>query len=353
MTFLGFTLVRIYTDEGLVGVGATGNDIDSLATIRDRIAPFLLGNDPMMLEPLSDILAVARVFGTSPWLVSQALCDLVGKAAGQPLYKLWGGAKDQLPAYAAPCKPRSPDGWGEVALKLREMGFRAIKCRLHNFTLREDLAIVEAVRKAVGDSMEIMVDANQALLHNVKGEHPRWDYRRALATARELEQLDVYYLEEPLPMYDFDGIARLTRETSIRIAGGECNSGLHEFKWMMEKGAYDIYQPDVVQSTGPWESLKVGLLAHSHDRLCMPHTWGNGIGLAGNLQVALALPNCPYFEYPFDPDVYPVSLYQGMLVEPIAVDRDGFVRPPDGPGTGAVVNEEMVARHTVASVESS
>lgn len=350
---ISFTLVRVYTDEGIVGIGASGGGVDSMATIRSRVAPFLIGTDPTNLQRLNEIVTVAGIFGTLPWSVSQAVCDIVGKAASQPLYKLWGGSQDKILAYAAPCKPRSPEGLAEVALQLREMGYRAIKCRIHNFTVREDLAIVEAVREAVGDTMEIMVDANQALLHNPPENHPRWDYRRALEMARELERLNVYYLEEPLPMYDFDAIARLTRETSIYIAGGECNTGIHEFKWMLEKGAYDIYQPDVTISTGPWESVQVGLMAHAHGKMCIPHTWGNGIGFAGNLQVALALPNCPYFEHPFDPEIYPTSLSQAMVTQPLVIDDEGYIHPTGKPGSGFELNEEIVQRYTVATTEGS
>ena len=347
-----FTLVRVYTDVGIVGIGASGAEgLEGVESVRHWVAPFLIGKDPTKLEALGEILTGAKLFGTVPWLVSQALCDIVGKVAGVPLYRLWGGSKDKLLAYAAPCKPRLPEGWADVALHLKEIGFKAVKLRLYKFTLRDDIAIVEAVRRAVGDTMEILVDANQAYLQNTWGELPRWDYRRALETARELERLNVYYLEEPLPMYDFDAIARLTRATSIYIAGGECNSGTHEFKWMMEKGAYDVYQPDVAQTTGPWESLQVGLMAHAHGKMCIPHTWGNGIGLAGNLQVALALPNCPYLEYPLDPEVYPVSLNQGIFTEPLLVDSEGYVQPIDKPGIGVDLDEEFISRHTLATSE--
>jgi L-alanine-DL-glutamate epimerase-like enolase superfamily enzyme len=349
-----FTLVRVYTDEGIVGIGASheARDVVAIATIRSWVTPYLIGKDPTSLEPLGEILDFARPFGSVPWLVSQALCDIVGKVANQPLYRLWGGSRDKILAYAAPCKKRSPEETADLALELREMGYRAIKLRLHNPTIQEDIDLVEATRIAVGDSMQIMVDANQAVLLNVKGQHPRWDYRRALATARELERLNVYYLEEPLYLYDFDGIARLTDQTSIYIAGGEWNVGVHEFKWMMEKGAYDIYQPDVTQTTGPWESLKVGLMAEANGKICIPHTWGNGIGLAGNLQVALALPNCPYFEYPFDPEVYPIAHNQGMVLEPLLVDNEGYIRPNDKPGTGVELDEEVIERYTIATTDS-
>ena len=116
----------------------------------------------------------------------------------------------------------------------------------------------------------------------------------------------------------------------------------------MEKGAYDIYQPDVAQTTGPWETLQVGLMAEARGKLCIPHTWGNGIGLAGNLQVALALPNCPYFEYPFDPEVYPVSLNQGMVLEPIEIDDEGYVHPTGKPGIGVELDEQVIKRCSIA-----
>ena len=136
--------------------------------------------------------------------IEMALWDLIGKAAGLPLYKLWGAHTDRVRAYASLVELRSPEQRAEDALRLLEQGYRAIKLRLHAPTMKEDIAQVEAVRLAVGDRMEIMVDANQAQEPGTPGSENDlvWSYDRALATCRELAPLDVAWLEEPLGRYD-------------------------------------------------------------------------------------------------------------------------------------------------------
>ncbi len=344
---LGLTVVKVHTDEGITGIGASHvtADVQVLASVRSLVAPFLLGKDPFHIGEHIRTLYSANLFGSRLWLVDQALWDIVGKASGQAVYRLWGAAQDRLPAYAAPNEPRSPEETAELAVRFREEGFRAIKLRLHHQGMKEDIALVEAVRLAVGDSMEIMTDANQAVLLNSPEAHPRWDYRRALATARSLEALGVYYLEEPLYIYDFDAIARLTAETNIFIAGGEWNVGTHEFAWLLEKGAYDILQPDATQSDGLFQLHKIAAMAAAKGKKFMPHTWGNGIGLAANLQVAMSAANCPFFEYPYDPISLPVEVNQWMLREPLRVDGEGYVAAPAGPGLGIELDEELIEKH--------
>ena len=144
--------------------------------------------------------------------VELALWDLAGKAAGLPLYKLWGAHKDRVRAYASMVEVRTPEQRAEDALVLLDRGYTAIKLRLHQPTIREDIAHVEAVRNAVGDRMEIMVDANQAQEPGTPGadETVPWTYERALATARELANYNVAWLEEPLGRYQFDDLRKLT-----------------------------------------------------------------------------------------------------------------------------------------------
>jgi L-alanine-DL-glutamate epimerase-like enolase superfamily enzyme len=231
-------------------------------------------------------------------------------------------------------------------LQLREQGYKAIKLRLHHQTMREDIAMVEAVRQAVGDSMEIMADANQGMRMASPEPHPVWDYRRALATARALEDLSVYFLEEPLYIYDFEGIARLTAATDIYIAGGEWNAGAHEYRWMLERGVYDILQPDTTQSDGLCQIRQTAEAAQARGKMLIPHTWGNGIALAANLQVALSVSNCPYMEYPYDPHSLPVEVNQWMVQEPIRIDREGYLQAPAGPGLGITLNDELIDKYT-------
>ena len=114
-------------------------------------------------------------------------------------------------------------------------GFRATKLRFHSADPRDDLKVVEAIRAAVGDRIAIMVDANQAGVEPGIGGHGRWGFSRALEVALELQRLDVTWLEEPLARHDYDGLARLRdRLGSLRIAGGEDNHGMHEFRLLIE-----------------------------------------------------------------------------------------------------------------------
>ena len=226
------TIVKIETDVGLVGWGI-GDVIDEVM-VREVVAPELVGKDPGALDQHIDVLR-----RTGAFLVDMALCDLVGKAAGQPLHQLWGYSATRVRAYASTIVAATPEQRAEDALRYLEQGFTAIKLRIAFSTMDEDIALVTAVRNAVGDRMEIMVDANYS--HSLEFDHrPSWSYSRALATARELEQLDVVWLEEPLARDDLEGLARLTAETGIAIAGGEGDLGFAKLNRLLEVGAYDL-----------------------------------------------------------------------------------------------------------------
>src|SRR5918992_2686851 len=172
------TVYRVQTDAGLSGVGAGGG---SPQLVRERVGPRLVGEDPFAVERIFRVVvnwggglaAVPVACG-----IEMALWDLVGKAAGLPLYKLWGLCTDRVRAYASLVEVRSPERRAEDALRLLDAGYRAVKLRLHSPTLKEDIAQVEAVREAVGDRMEIMVDANQAQEPGTPGSERSitWDF---------------------------------------------------------------------------------------------------------------------------------------------------------------------------------
>ncbi len=184
----GGSFVEIHTDAGLVGIGPAMEE-GQLASAKRA----LVGQDPFAMErhegALRYYVGGAHYRGRAG--LDIALWDLIGKACGQPLYKLWGGAKDKVPAYASMVRLSTPQERAELAATLMKQGWKAIKLRLHYQTMKEDLALVEAVRKAVGNKMEIMVDANQAQSSGNWQPGLMWDYRRALETARELDQLGV------------------------------------------------------------------------------------------------------------------------------------------------------------------
>ncbi len=339
----GAVIVKVETDEGLIGWGI--GDPQSGITNRDVVAPQLIGQDVYALARHAEVM---RQAGTL--LFDMALCDIIGKAAGQPLHRLWGYRDTRVQAYASTIVAATPEQRAEDALAYLEQGFTAIKLRTAFPTLAEDIALVSAVRDAVGDRMEIMVDAN--LAGGSSSDHrPAWDFDRALAEARELEQLDVYWLEEPLTRDDFATIARLTAETDIAIAGGEGNVGMADFIEMIRVGAYDILQPDTATSCEALSQfIKIAAAAEFAGKLFVPHHGVTGLGIAAHMQLSVCIPNCPYVEFILDEPYRTVEHYQqlgGIVDEPLRIDADGYLPVPTRPGLGVGVNEDAIAQYEV------
>lgn len=337
-------IVRVDTDEGLSGWGAMyAHEVP--AAIEGWIKPQLVGKDPFALE------RHARIFRNvgSGWGVEIALWDIIGQACGQPLYKLWGGHKDRVPGYASCMEMRPGERRAQDILARREEGWRAAKLRIHGGTIAEDIAQVEGVRKALGDDFVILVDANQAQQPGTPQpeEGPVWTYERALETARELQRLGVFWLEEPLARYDFEGLSKLCAAVEINIAGGENNRGLHEFRWLVEQNVYDVIQPESMVSETMSSLRKVCALAELHRKLVAPHHGGGGIGLVAHLHLACAVPNSTYFEMLCEPPIMTTDDFQWYLKEPVRVDAEGNIVAPGGPGLGVEPDPEKVARHRV------
>ena len=334
------TVYRVQTDAGLTGIGAgTG----SPQLVRDRIGPRLVGQDPFAIERIFRVVVNwGGGLGAIPVAcgIEMALWDLVGKAAELPLYKLWGACNDRLRAYASLVEVRTPEQRAEDALRFLDQGYRAIKLRLHAPTMKEDVAQVQAVREAVGDRMEIMVDANQAQEPGTPGSEDDlvWGYDRALATCRELAPLGVVWLEEPLGRFEFDNLRRLAAASDIPIAGGENNVGLHEFRWLIDQECYDVVQPDAAVSAGLGGLRKIASYAELHHKQFVPHHGGSGLGVAAHLHLSASCPNSPYVELLQEPPALPVETFQGLITEPLVPDVDGNVRLPDKPGLGVELN---------------
>jgi L-alanine-DL-glutamate epimerase-like enolase superfamily enzyme len=119
---------------------------------------------------------------------------------------------------------------------------------------------------------------------------------------------------------------------------------------MLKRGCYDVLQPDATQSEGLFQMRKIAAMTDLEHKLFIPHTWGNGIGLAANFQVALAVPNCPFFEYPFDPETFGVDVFQGMLKNPLVPDQHGVLHASDRPGLGVELDEKFLATYTVCTL---
>jgi L-alanine-DL-glutamate epimerase-like enolase superfamily enzyme len=278
-----------------------------------------------------------------PWPIEVALWDIAAKKAGVPLAKLLGGRHQKLRAYCSTGEIHGLEQRVEDVLAIRARGFKAVKLRFHNPDWRVDLKTLDAVRKAVGDTMTIMVDGNWGwYLPGDARLHP-WDRKTARAVVRALEDYDVFWIEEPLYAYDYDGLAEVRRNTTVRVAGGELNAGLHEFQVYFDKGSFDVYQPDCTFAGGITVAKKVAGMAEAAGLLFAPHTWTNGIGLAANLQVAASASNCPFIEYPYDPPNWTEGDRDFMLTEPLTIDNDGWLHVPDRPGLGVELDEARLA----------
>ena len=344
-------LIEVETDAGITGVGAAHAGLEAAVCIERFVAPYFIGQDPTRIELLAGILRDAEILGPPLYCMEIPLWDIVGKLAGLPVYKLWGGYSDRVPAYCATAEVRSPEARVDDVRRMLAEGFRATKIRFHSADPRDDLKVVEAIRAALGDAIDIMVDANQAGVEPGIGGHRPWGFPLTLDIARELQRLRVAWLEEPLPRADYDGLRRLRDKLdTLRIAGGEDNHGLHEFRLLIEKECFDILQPDALLSEGVFQMRKIAAMAEAANLEVAPHTWGNGIGLLANLHLAASIPNCPYLEFPHDPPSgFTLESRDQMLREPLRIEADGSVRVPDRPGFGFVLDEERIARYTVAT----
>jgi L-alanine-DL-glutamate epimerase-like enolase superfamily enzyme len=191
-----------------------------------------------------------------------------------------------------------------------------------------------------------MVDGNWGWRIPPDQQRHRWDLRTAISAARAMEDYGVYWLEEPLDAYDYDGLAELRRKlTTLRLAGGELNRGPEEIKIYLEKGCFDVYQPDCTMIGGIAATRKIAAMVESHGLVFTPHTWTNGIGFAANLQCAAASSRVPYIEFPYDPPNWLPEHRDFMFREPINIDADGYIHVPQGPGLGVKLDEDKAAKY--------
>ena len=330
------TLVFVETDEGIAGVGS-GDTMDGF----DRYEHLFVGEDPLELERHVRVLETITFHAGRYWPIEAALWDLTGRAAGKPVAELLGAAIDQLPVYASTGEARSAEERAESALRLREEGFRALKVRINREQLAEGVASVAAVREAVGDSMDVMVDLNQGwrMPGDLSDPLPAEEVRRL---TEHLHDFDVFWLEEPLPREDVEGYAKLRAETGVRIAGGEMARNKSELEAFEAADALDVYQPDAVLAVGMTRAAELARRVLGRGRLFTPHTWTNGIGLLANLHLTAGVGGGPFLEFPYDPPGWTPERRDFMLAEPLRVDANGFLAVPERPGLGIELADDIV-----------
>jgi L-alanine-DL-glutamate epimerase-like enolase superfamily enzyme len=334
----------VHTDEGIVGVGSGG------VPVRWEVAGlFLMGQDPFDLDRHVAQLRSMAFFIGRPWPVEVALWDVIGQATGQPVYRLLGGGSDKLKAYASTGELRGLEARVESAQQIVAEGFKALKLRFHSADVREDIRTLAAVRTAVGDDIDIMVDANWGWRIAPDLQPNRWDLKTAIAAAKEMERYGVYWLEEPLDAYDYDGLAELRCHlTTLRLAGAELNRGPEEIRTYLDKGCLDVYQPDCTFIGGISTTRKIAAQVEAAGKVFTPHTWTNGVGMMANLHVAAASSHVPYIEFPYDPPNWTPETRDFIFAEPLRIDSEGYVHLPQKPGLGLELDEEKLKKYEQA-----
>ena len=348
-------IVVVETDEGITGYGeAKGSPLVIRAIVAERLKPALVGQDPTRVEYLWERLysgsrtGLALKYGR-PYHghnvrgevmcaisgVDVALWDIFGKALGVPIFKLLGGGvRERIRAYAS-------GGWAGPGAAADELGgyvakgFTAVKMRVgglddEDFPARS-LARLGEVRAAVGPKVDLMMDAHGALTVN-----------QAVHLARQAEEFRITWFEEPvLAADDLRGMAEVRQRTTIPIATGESEHTRFAFQDILEARAADILQPDIAIAGGLTESRRIAALAHARGIAVAPHVWGSALLWATSLQFAAATPNCVIFEFG---QAYNPLLYD-LLTTPVAVDGDGCVAIPTGPGLGVELQPDLERKY--------
>jgi L-alanine-DL-glutamate epimerase-like enolase superfamily enzyme len=332
-------VVRIDTNHGLYSLSMDGDYTPALPArardIHEVVAPCLVGKRVIDMEAHTAFLHHIRPKGRF-FFVAVALWDIVGQAIGLPLYRLWGGKQDRVRVYASTVHHgRTAAQRAQDCLAYLERGYKAVKLRLSAETISQDIALVEACRAAVGDRMDIMVDANQAGKTPGTGQPGVcWDLARAQETAHLLADLGVAYLEEPLS-YALGRESVALRQTSrVPIAGGEGKTGMQTFSTLLSKGIYDIIQPDPIVGGTPTDMLKIRAMAEGASTPVVYHHGKSGIGFMIGLHLSTAFGDSPWLEYMDDGPFWQPEGFQVGFREVVPLDEDGYVRCPETPGLG-------------------
>lgn len=329
-------IVRITCDDGAQGLGYTytigtgGSSV--VALLRDHLAPRLLGQDADRIEAVwrdlffhTHATAVGAITSLALAAIDTALWDLRCRRIGMPLWKVAGGAQTRVPTYT------TEGGWlqlstpelVEQAVEAKRAGFRGAKVKVGKPQLSEDVARLAAVRDAVGDAFELMVDANQG-----------FTVSEAIRRARAYEPFGLAWLEEPLPAEDLGGHVELARAAPMPIAVGESIYSIQHFREYLERDACSIVQVDCARIGGitPW--LKVAHLAESFGVAVCPHFL-----MELHVSLAAAVPNGAWVEY--------IPQLDDLTTTRMGV-RDGHAVPPDTPGLGIDWDYAAIERRAVA-----
>ncbi len=356
-------LVEVETDQGVTGWGecfGPGNvALANKAIVETVIQPLILGMDPMDRDVIwHKVYNLLRDHGQKGMPLQSlsgvdiALWDIAGKVAGIPVYTLLGGAhRDSVPCYGYGMMLRREDvaalatRFVDEAAAIKEAGFVATKMKVGLGPI-DDVTLVEAVRKGIGDDFRFMVDANHC-----------YTTSDAFYVGRALEELDAYWFEEPVAPEDLEGYRELRARLRVNISGGEAEFNRWGWRGILENRGLDIAQPEVCALGGISEYQRVLALCHAHFTPVVNHVWGSAIAVATNLQLLAAMPAMPGGLHPWEPmlefDTTENRFRDDLLETPLGIqdqvkNNKGRVSIPSGPGLGVEPDRDFIKRFKVA-----
>jgi len=353
--------IEISTDTDETGIGETyiGYSFpESVPSIVEFFEPILVGRSVENIDQLWRRMVHCGKFWCRVGLgmavingIEAALWDLKGKLHGLPVYELLGGRKhERLMGYAT----GGPSNYPEDALKGKidhylGLGFRALKLGAGylpeegKFEIAEgpvaaaefEGSKMELVRNHVGDEVKVMLDG-----HMDNSPSGTWNYDTALAVLRAVEPYDLFFFEEPLPYTDPWSYSELRGKTSVPVAGGECLTGVYEWRVFAERDCFDIGQPDASFTGGLGEFMRVAAMLESRGRRIATHAWGAGGSLMQNIHAGFACGNTVILELPPDPG----PLHTEIIDDDFHME-EGSVLPPRKPGLGIQLTDEIKKRY--------
>ena len=354
-------LVEIETDEGITGWGecfGPGNiALANKYIVEKVIQPLIIGEDPINKEYIwHKVYNLLRDSGQKGMPIQAlsgidiALWDILAKKAKLPLYQLLGGktnSKIPVYGYGMMLQKKSVEELCELfkkeANQIKEKNFKAMKMKV-GLGPKEDLKLVSAVREVIGNDFKLMVDANHAYNKN-----------DALYVGRGLDEMEIYWFEEPVAPEDYDGYKELKEKLKTNIAGGEAEFTKYGWNQLIKNNCIDIAQPEVCGLGGITEYLKVSALAQSNFIPIVNHVWGSALSVAVNLHLLTSLPDMPGGLFPTKSMLEFDTTEKNIFITDLAEekfsildqvkDKDGFASPLENIGIGINPKKEFIKEY--------
>ena len=354
------TFVKIFTDEGVVGVGECIHGGDGCSRLIEDMAGIITGEDPLDVDRLIETIRRAYLFNgaiagnavTAMTGIEIALWDLAGKALDLPVYRLLGGKfRDRIRLYCD-CHAGaddSPESYARRAKEIVAMGFDAIKFDIddansphkldrYNWSvspseLAQMVDRVTAVREAIGPGVDLAIDM-----------HGRYDISAGIRVAQALEPFDLMWLEEPVPPENIDAMREVKRCTRTPICAGENLYTRWGFRELIEKQAVDVIMPDLPKCGGLSEGRKIANHAETYYLPFAPHNVCGPLGTVASCHCCASIPNFLVLEWHW---VDRPHWHELVLADPPLI-HDGYIVLPEGPGLGVELNEEALAAYARA-----